>query len=310
MSKHIAFIGVGNMGNPMAQQLVNAGKQVKVFDVSEQAIKIAKETGLNVVNSLHELLSNSSTVISMLPEGKHVQELYLGENGILTKISHDSLIIECSTIDIETSLKIGDHAKSLGIKMIDAPVTGGVMGARVGKLNFLVGGSQEAVKLATPLLEIMGQKILHAGEQGSGVGVKICNNMSLGISMIAASETLMLAKRLKMDLKKVHQIVKEASGNNWALTNYTPIPDLTDGVPSNNKYRPGFTAAMMKKDLKLAIDAATSVNANTPLGKAALKIFSDFCEEGDADTDYSGISKKIGLMLGIILLIQKAKTKL
>lgn len=247
MSKHIAFIGVGNMGNPMAQQLVNAGKQVKVFDVSEQAIKIAKETGLNVVNSLHELLSNSSTVISMLPEGKHVQELYLGENGILTKISHDSLIIECSTIDIETSLKIGDHAKSLGIKMIDAPVTGGVMGARVGKLNFLVGGSQEAVKLATPLLEIMGQKILHAGEQGSGVGVKICNNMSLGISMIAASETLMLAKRLKMDLKKVHQIVKEASGNNWALTNYTPIPDLTDGVPSNNKYRPGFTAAMMKK---------------------------------------------------------------
>ena len=294
MSKHIAFIGVGNMGNPMAQQLVNAGKQVKVFDVSEQAIKIAKETGLNVVNSLDELLSNSSTVISMLPEGKHVQELYLGENGILTKISQDSLIIECSTIDIETSLKIGDHAKSLGIKMIDAPVTGGVMGARVGKLNFLVGGSQEAVKLATPLLEIMGQKILHAGEQGSGVGVKICNNMSLGISMIAASETLMLAKRLKMDIKKVHQIVKEASGNNWALTNYTPIPDLTDGVPSNNKYRPGFTAAMMKKDLKLANDAANAVNANTPLGKAALKIFSDFCEEGDADTDYSGISKKIG----------------
>ena len=294
MSKHIAFIGVGNMGNPMAQQLVNAGKQVKVFDVSEQAIKIAKENGLNVVNSLDELLSNSSTVISMLPEGKHVQELYLGKNGILKKISRDSLIIECSTIDIETSLKIGDHAKSLGIKMIDAPVTGGVMGARVGKLNFLVGGSQEAVKLATPLLEIMGQKILHAGEQGSGVGVKICNNMSLGISMIAASETLMLAKRLKMDIKKVHQIVKEASGNNWALTNYTPIPDLTDGVPSNNKYRPGFTAAMMKKDLKLANDAANAVNANTPLGKAALKIFSDFCEEGDADTDYSGISKKIG----------------
>ena len=294
MSKHIAFIGVGNMGNPMAQQLVNAGKQVKVFDVSEQAIKIAKETGLNVVNSLHELLSNSSTVISMLPEGKHVQELYLGENGILTKISHDSLIIECSTIDIETSLKIGDHAKSLGIKMIDAPVTGGVMGARVGKLNFLVGGSQEAVKLATPLLEIMGQKILHAGEQGSGVGVKICNNMSLGISMIAASETLMLAKRLKMDLKKVHQIVKEASGNNWALTNYTPIPDLTDGVPSNNKYRPGFTAAMMKKDLNLASDAAKSVDATTPLGKAALDIFSKFCEEGDSETDYSGISKMIG----------------
>jgi len=294
MSNHIAFIGVGNMGNPMAQQLVKAGKQVKVFDVSEHAIKIAKKTGLNVVNSLDDLLSNASTVISMLPEGKHVYELYLGENGILKKISKDCLIIECSTIDIETSLNVGNEAKSLGIKMIDAPVTGGVMGARVGKLNFLVGGSNDAVKLASPLLEIMGQKILHAGDQGSGVGVKICNNMSLGISMIAASEALMLAKRLKMDIKKVHKIIKEASGNNWALTNYTPLPDLTDGVPSNNKYRPGFTAAMMKKDLNLANDAATSVNASTPLGKAALKIFSDFCEEGDADTDYSGISKKIG----------------
>ena len=140
MSNHIAFIGVGNMGNPMAQQLVKAGKQVKVFDVSEYAIKTAKKTGLNVVNSLDDLLSNASTVISMLPEGKHVYELYLGENGILKKISKDCLIIECSTIDIETSLKVGDEAKSLGIKMIDAPVTGGVMGARVGKLNFLVGG--------------------------------------------------------------------------------------------------------------------------------------------------------------------------
>ena len=204
MSNHIAFIGVGNMGNPMAQQLVKAGKQVKVFDVSEHAIKTAKKTGLNVVNSLDDLLSNASTVISMLPEGKHVYELYLGENGILKKISKDCLIIECSTIDIETSLKVGDEAKSLGIKMIDAPVTGGVMGARVGKLNFLVGGSNDAVKLASPLLEIMGQKILHAGDQGSGVGVKICNNMSLGISMIAASEALMLAKRLKMDIKKFH----------------------------------------------------------------------------------------------------------
>ena len=165
--------------------------------------------------------------------------------------------------------------------MIDAPVTGGVMGARIGKLNFLVGGSDEAVALAKPLFDIMGQKILHAGAQGSGVGVKICNNMSLGISMIAASESLMLAKRLKMDIKKDHEIIKEASGNNWAMTNYTPLPNLTDGVPSNNKYRPGFTAAMMRKDLRLAMDAAQSVDASTPLGKAALEIFSKFCDEGD-----------------------------
>ena len=294
MSNHIAFIGVGNMGNPMAHQLVKAGKNVKVFDVSPNVIEIAKQSGLNVINSMEELLQGATTVISMLPEGKHVRSLYLGDNGILKKIPKDCLIIDCSTIDIETSLELGNAAKKIGINMIDAPVTGGVMGARIGKLNFLVGGSDEAVAIAKPLFDIMGQKILHAGAQGSGVGVKICNNMSLGISMIASAEALMLAKRLKMDVKKVHSIIKEASGNNWAMTNYTPLPNLTEGVPSNNKYRPGFSAAMMTKDLKLANDAAKSVDASTPLGKAALEIFSDFCNDGDSETDYSGISKKIG----------------
>ena len=294
MTNHIAFIGVGNMGNPMADQLVKAGKEVKAFDVSPEVIKIAKESGLNVVSTIDELLDGASTVISMLPEGKHVRSLYLGDKGILNKIPKECLIIDCSTIDIETSLELGNESKKLGIKMIDAPVTGGVMGARIGKLNFLVGGSDEAVALAKPLFDIMRQKILHAGAQGSGVGVKICNNMSLGISMIAASESLMLAKRLKMDIKKVHEIIKAASGNNWAMTNYTPLPNLTDGVPSNNKYRPGFTASMMRKDLRLAMDAAQSVDASTPLGKAALEIFSKFCDEGDSDTDYSGISKMIG----------------
>ena len=294
MSNHIAFIGVGNMGNPMAHQLVKAGKNVKVFDVSPDVIEIAKQSGLKVISSMEELLEGATTVISMLPEGKHVRSLYLGDNGILKKIPKDCLIIDCSTIDIETSLELGNAANQIGINMVDAPVTGGVMGARIGKLNFLVGGSDEAVAIAKPLFDIMGQKILHAGAQGSGVGVKICNNMSLGISMIASAEALMLAKRLKMDVKKVHSIIKEASGNNWAMTNYTPLPNLTEGVPSNNKYRPGFSAAMMTKDLKLANDAAKSVDASTPLGKAALEIFSDFCNDGDSETDYSGISKKIG----------------
>ncbi|MBT7009994.1 MAG: 3-hydroxyisobutyrate dehydrogenase [Flavobacteriaceae bacterium] len=294
MKDHIAFIGVGNMGNPMADQLVKAGKEVKVYDVSPEVIQKAREANLNVVDTLDEVLKDANFVISMLPEGKHVKSLYFGEKGIIDKISKEALIIDCSTIDIETSLMLGKEAKSRGIKMIDAPVTGGVMGARIGKLNFLVGGEDDVVNLAKPLFDIMGQKILHAGPQGSGVGVKICNNMSLGISMIAASEALMLAKRLKMDLKKVHEIMKNASGNNWALSTYTPIPNLTDGVPSNNKYRPGFSAAMMTKDLKLANDAAKSVDASTPLGKAALEIFSKFCDDGDGETDYSGISKKIG----------------
>ena len=292
MTDQIAFIGVGNMGNPMADQLVKAGKKVKAYDVSPEMIQKAKEANLNVVETLDEVLEGANFIISMLPEGKHVKSLFLGEKGIIDKISKDALIIDCSTIDIETSLLLGKEAKSRGIKMIDAPVTGGVMGARVGKLNFLVGGDDESVNLARPLMDIMGQKILHAGPQGSGVGVKICNNMSLGISMIAASEALMLAKRLKMDLKKVHEIMKNASGNNWALSTYTPLPNLTDGVPSNNKYRPGFSAAMMTKDLKLANDAAKSVSASTPLGKHALEIFSEFCNEGESETDYSGISKK------------------
>ena len=243
---------------------------------------------------MEELLDGATTVISMLPEGKHVRSLYLGENGILNKIPKECLIIDCSTIDIETSLALGSEAKKIGINMIDAPVTGGVMGARIGKLNFLVGGTKESVAIAKPLFDIMGQKILHAGEQGSGVGVKICNNMSLGISMIASAEALMLAKRLNIDIKKVHEIMKNASGNSWPISVYPPLPDLIEGTPSNNNYRPGFSAGMMNKDLKLAYECAKSVNADTPLGKAALEIYEKFCKEGNNEKDFSAISKVIG----------------
>ena len=294
MTDRIAFIGVGNMGNPMADQLVKAGKKVKAYDVSQEMIKKAKEANLDVVETLDEVLEDANFIISMLPEGKHVKSLFLGEQGIIDKISKNGLIIDCSTIDIETSLLLGKEAKKRGIKMIDAPVTGGVMGARVGKLNFLVGGDDEAVNLARPLMDIMGQKILHAGPQGSGVGVKICNNMSLGISMIAASEALMLAKRLKMDLKKVHEIMKNASGNSWPISVYPPLPGLIEGTPSNNKYKPGFSSSMMNKDLKLAIECAKQVQAKTPLGQIALEIYSKFCEDGNHTKDFSAISKYIG----------------
>ncbi len=294
MTDQIAFIGVGNMGNPMADQLVKAGKKVKVYDVSPEMIKKAKDANLDVVDTLDEVLEGANFVISMLPEGKHVKSLFLGDKGIIDKISKDALIIDCSTIDIETSLLLGKEAKNRGIKMIDAPVTGGVMGARVGKLNFLVGGDDEAVNLAKPLMDIMGQKILHAGPQGSGVGVKICNNMSLGISMIAASESLMLAKRLNIDIKKVHEIMKNASGNSWPISVYPPLPGLIDGTPSNNNYRPGFSAGMMNKDLKLANECAKQVKASTPLGSMALEIYNKFCEEGNDTKDFSAISKVVG----------------
>jgi 3-hydroxyisobutyrate dehydrogenase len=295
MSELIAFIGVGNMGLPMAENLMKSGKKIRVFDVSKKTIKIAKEKKLDVVKNLNELVTTDvTTVITMLPEGKHSKEVFLGDNGIINKVSKDCLLIDCSTIDIQTSKEIGKIATEKGIKMIDAPVSGGVMGAQKATLNIMVGGTKEAYDLALPLLKIMGKNIFHAGDLGSGNGAKICNNMSLGIAMIAASESLMLAKRLNIDIKKVHEIMKNASGNSWPISVYPPLPGLIEGTPSNNNYRPGFSAGMMNKDLKLANECAKSVSADTPLGKMALEIYEKFCKEGNDDKDFSAISKVIG----------------
>ena len=295
MSDTIAFIGVGNMGNPMAVNLLKAGKKIKVFDISKKMIEQAKKKGLNTVDSVDALINDEiSTVITMLPEGKHSKDIYLGDNGIINKVSKNCLLIDCSTIDIQTSIEIGKKASEIGIKMIDAPVSGGVMGAQKATLNIMVGGSKEAFEKALPLLKIMGKNIFHAGDLGSGNGAKICNNMALGIAMIAASESLMLAKRLNIDIKKVHEIMKNASGNSWPISVYPPLPGLIDGTPSNNNYRPGFSAGMMNKDLKLANECAKSVNADTPLGKLALEIYDQFCKEGNDAKDFSAISKVIG----------------
>ena len=295
MSDKIAFIGVGNMGNPMAENLHKSGKKITVFDVSKEMMERAEKKGLNTSDSIETLINEEvSIVITMLPEGKHSKEIYLGNNGIINKVSKDCLLIDCSTIDIETSKEIGKAADNQNIMMIDAPVSGGVMGAQKATLNIMVGGSKEAFDKALPVLKILGRNIYHAGEIGSGNGAKICNNMALGIAMIAASESLMLAKRLNIDIKKVHEIMKNASGNSWPISVYPPLPGLIDGTPSNNNYRPGFSASMMNKDLKLAYECAKSVNAETPLGKMALEIYDQFCKEGNDTKDFSAISKVIG----------------
>ena len=295
MSDVIAFIGVGNMGNPMAENLLKAGKKIKVFDVSKEMLAKAKEKNLETTDNLDSLITKEvTTIITMLPEGKHSKEIYLGDNGIINKVSKDCILIDCSTIDINTSKELGEYAEKKGIMMIDAPVSGGVMGAQKGTLNIMVGGSKQAFDKALPILKIMGKNIYHAGEIGSGNGAKICNNMSLGITMIAASESLMLAKRLNIDIKKVHEIMKNASGNSWPISVYPPLPGLIEGTPSNNNYKPGFSAGMMNKDLKLANDCAKNVNASTPLGQMALEIYSKFCEDGNASKDFSAISKVIG----------------
>ena len=283
------------MGSPMAENLVKAGKSVKVFDASTNMIEKAKEKKLDVTKNLDELITKEvTTVITMLPEGRNSKEVYLGDNGIINKVSKNCLLIDCSTIDIQTSIEIGKKASEKGIKMIDAPVSGGVMGAQKATLNIMVGGSKEAFDLALPLLKKMGKNIFHAGDLGSGNGAKICNNMSLGITMIAASESLMLAKRLNIDIKKVHEIMSKASGNSWPISVYPPLPGLIEGTPSNNYYRPGFSAGMMNKDLKLANECAKQVKASTPLGAMALNIYNKFCEEGNDNKDFSAISKAIG----------------
>ena len=295
MSEKIAFIGVGNMGNPMAVNLLKAGNKIKVFDVSKQMLEKAREKNLETVDRIEDLISEEiSTVITMLPEGKHSKEIYLGDNGIINKVSKNCILIDCSTIDMQTSKEIGKVANDQGIMMVDAPVSGGVMGAQKASLNIMVGGSKDSFDRALPILKVMGKNIYHAGEIGSGNGAKICNNMSLGITMIAASESLMLAKRLNIDIKKVHEIMKNASGNSWPISVYPPLPGLIDGTPSNNNYKPGFSAGMMNKDLKLANECATNVNASTPLGRMALDIYSKFCKDGNETKDFSAISKAIG----------------
>ena len=295
MSEKIAFIGVGNMGNPMAVNLLKAGNNIKVFDVSKKMLEKAKEKNLETKDSIEDLISKEiSAVITMLPEGKHSKEIYLGDNGIINKVSKNCILIDCSTIDMQTSKEIGKVANDQGIMMVDAPVSGGVMGAQKASLNIMVGGSKDSFDRALPILKVMGKNIYHAGEIGSGNGAKICNNMSLGITMIAASESLMLAKRLNIDIKKVHEIMKNASGNSWPISVYPPLPGLIDGTPSNNNYKPGFSAGMMNKDLKLANECATNVKASIPLGKMALDIYSKFCEEGNETKDFSAISKVIG----------------
>jgi len=272
MSEKIAFVGIGNMGLPMAKNLMNSGKKVKVFDVSSSMIDKAKKENLSVAENIDSLIEQDlSFFITMLPEGKNSEEVYLGKNGIIKKVPKNCLLIDCSTIDIETSIKIGKKAQEEKIKMIDAPVSGGVMGAKNATLNIMVGGSKEAFEIALPILNRMGKNIFHAGEMGCGNGAKICNNMSLGITMIAASESLMLAKRLNIDVKKVHEIMKNASGNSWPISVYPPVPGLIEGTPSSNNYRPGFSTAMMTKDLKLANIISKSVKAKTPLGRNGFK---------------------------------------
>ncbi len=287
----IAFIGLGNMGGPMAVNLVKAQHQVMAFDLSSAAVDAAVDKGAKKVASAAEAVKGADIVVTMLPAGKHVREVY--EKDVLPNVAKGTLLIDCSTIDVESARHVGALAQKAGLEMIDAPVSGGVGGATAGTLTFMVGGSEQAFAKARPVLEKMGKNIVHAGASGNGQAAKICNNMILGVSMIAVSEGFMLAKRLGLDAQKLFDVASTASGQCWSLTNYCPVPGPVPTSPANRDYQAGFTAAMMLKDLMLAQQAANAAGASTPLGAEAAQLFNLFVNSGNGAKDFSGIIRML-----------------
>jgi 3-hydroxyisobutyrate dehydrogenase len=286
----IGFIGLGNMGLPMALNLIKAGHQVEGFDLSSAAVDKLVAAGGASAGTINAAGSRADVVVTMLPAGQHVREVYLEMGGVLDNAKPGTLLIDCSTIDVESARAVAAAAEAKGLPMIDAPVSGGVGGAQAGTLTFMVGGTENAFEQAKPLLEAMGKTIVHAGGAGNGQAAKICNNMILGVSMIVVSEAFVLAEKLGLDAQKLFDISSKSSGQCWSLTNYCPVPGPVPTSPANRDYQAGFTAAMMLKDLKLAQEAARSTAAATPMGAGAAAVYERFVQDGNAaGVDFSGI---------------------
>ena len=288
---NIGFIGLGNMGLPMAKNLIAAGHNVTGFDLSADAMAALSDAGGTGGGDAAAASADADFVITMLPAGTHVRDVY--ENSILGAAKSDALLIDCSTIDVETAREVAETASSKGFEMLDAPVSGGTGGAEAGTLTFMVGGPDSAYIKGHPVLEVMGKTIVHAGGAGNGQAAKICNNMILGISMIATCEAFAMAEKLGLDHQKLFDISSKSSGQCWSISNYCPVPGPVPAAPSNRDYEPGFSAAMMLKDLRLAQDAAKSSQSATPLGAEAEKLFSAFVEQGSGGKDFSGIIRMI-----------------
>ena len=289
----IGFIGLGNMGLPMAQNLLKAGHKVQGFDVSKAQMDALTASGGTAASSVKAAASGAEIVITMLPAGQHVREVYLGADGVLSAAGSDTLLIDSSTIDVETARAVAAAAEKKGLPMLDAPVSGGVGGAQAGTLTFMVGGSDAAFERGKPILEKMGKTIVHAGGAGNGQAAKICNNMILGVSMIAVSEAFVLAEKLGLDAQKLFDISSKSSGQCWSMTTYCPVPGPVPTSPANRDYEAGFTAAMMLKDLKLAQEAAKAAGAKTPLGAGAEGIYAKYVESGEGPRDFSGVIRFI-----------------
>lgn len=290
MSNTIAFIGLGHMGKPMALNLLKAGHSLKVFDLNAEAMKELQEAGAQVGESAVDIAKDAQMVFTMLPAGRHVRQVYEGENGLLQAVAAGTVLVDCSTIDAQTSQDLAAKAAKLGLLMLDAPVSGGTGGAIAGTLTFMVGGEDPALEKARPYLDAMGKNIFHAGKAGAGQVAKICNNMLLGILMAGTAEALALGVAHGLDPAVLSSIMARSSGRNWATELYNPWPGVMPDVPASRDYQGGFATGLMLKDLGLAADAAVSQNSATPLGELARNLFALHAAQGqNAGLDFSSI---------------------
>jgi len=290
--KKIGFIGLGNMGEPMATNLVKAGFDVIGFDLIKEAKKKAERNGIQIAKDAVSTLENVDALISMLPASEHVESLYLGEDGVLSNLDKNVLIIDCSTIAPDSAIKVANQAKDLDLSMIDAPVSGGVVGAQESTLSFIVGGAENNVERARPLLEKMGSNIFHAGSNGAGQVAKVCNNMLLAIHMCGTAEAIALGVKNGLDASVLSEIMRKSSGGNWSLEVYNPYPGVMSTAPASRNYEGGFLNKLMAKDLGLAKEASESTNSETPMGDLARKLYQDLISQGYEDLDFSSIQKK------------------
>ncbi len=282
----IAFIGLGNMGRPMAANLVKAGHAVMGFDLAAPMLQAAEANGVRPASHISQAVADAQTIITMLPQGKHVLSAW---TDILRAIPKGTLVIDCSTIDVDSARKAHEMAAAVGCLSLDAPVSGGTSGAAAGTLTFMAGGLQESFARAKPILEAMGKKIVHCGEAGAGQAAKICNNMILGISMIGVCEAFALGEKLGLSSQALFDVASTSSGQCWSISTYCPVPGPVPTSPANNDYKPGFAAALMLKDLRLSQEAALSTGASTPLGAEAAQLYALFAKQGNADRDFSAI---------------------
>ncbi len=289
----VAFVGLGNMGGPMATNLVKAGHQVRVFDLSEAACEQLAEAGAEVAASALEAATGADYLVSMLPAGKHVAGLYLGDEGLLAQLDSGTTVLDCSTIDAATAREVGEAAAALGIGFMDAPVSGGVAAASAGTLAFMCGGCADTFPRARAILEDMGKNIFHAGPAGAGQVAKGCNNMLLAIHMIGTCEALEMGQRNGLDPSVLSEIMLASSGRNWSLEVYNPYPGVMEKAPASNDYKPGFMVDLMVKDLGLALDIARNSDFENPMGQLARELYAQHQEAGNGQLDFSSILQKL-----------------